>query len=83
MSSYTSDEHRTMCLTSSKKYYHTNGKFRKGVAYYLKKNPDIDPTEFFAGIDDWDKKYDKIVRYHNQLKVEKVKEMFLNRQTAE
>lgn len=77
---YQTERQRTVSINCSKMYYHSNdGKYRKAVAYYTKKHPELNIDEFFADIDpgDWSSKNDKIRAYHNETKIAKIKAKFL------
>jgi hypothetical protein len=77
--SYYSERQRTVAINCARFYYHNSqGKHRKSVAYYAKQHPDLNLDELFSGIepDDWESKDIKIRLYHNESKINKIKEKY-------
>jgi hypothetical protein len=77
---YQTERQRTVSINCAKFYYHnSDGKYRKAVAYYAKRHPELNLDELFSGIepDDWEAKDIKIRLYHNESKIAKIKAKFM------
>ena len=78
---YYSERQRTVAINCARFYYHnSDGKHRKSVAYYSKQHPELDLNEFFSDIeaDDSEAKNLKIRLYHNETKINKIKEKYFS-----